>query len=228
MRSRRLGTGQVGRYRRYTGQQQGSRESATTKLDNTPRENKNQHLLKMCSFLVATGKFVSVTINYFRVGHTHSLVDQRLGVLVGKLARAAVLQNPQDSALWVPQRVWGARGNGKGTRGLPRRPKEFKEYLEQHCKGAGGRQAKVEIINGLYNFVDHFDNMGIKVSGLAATHWEPATNHSWRIMRRVDLPKLDQLDLAAQVPSCFEEPEHALDAILLAKQWVSSEVRPQT
>jgi hypothetical protein len=68
----------------------------TAKMDNCPSENKNQVMGLLCALLVGAHRFESVTVHFFRVGHTHSLVDQRFGVLSSKLARARMLQTLED------------------------------------------------------------------------------------------------------------------------------------
>ena len=66
--------------------------------DNTAREQKNQYALSFLAFLVAAGRFNTVTNNVFRVGHTHMKLDQRFSVVGSALSAAQTLEAPDDFA----------------------------------------------------------------------------------------------------------------------------------
>jgi hypothetical protein len=51
-----------------------------------------------------------------------------------------------------------------------------------------GREIHVEKIDAIYNFTEWFATLGLEMSGIASTHFEPEANHCWRIVRRGDLP----------------------------------------
>lgn len=45
-----------------------------TEADNTPRENKNNYLLRHLAGMVSRNKFRFVGYNFSRVGHTHGIL----------------------------------------------------------------------------------------------------------------------------------------------------------
>jgi len=74
--------------------------------DNTCREGRNQWQIMFASWLIRSGLFSSVTLAFYRVGHTHNEVDQRFIVVANALNRAKVLQTPQDRC-WNVSRLAG-------------------------------------------------------------------------------------------------------------------------
>ena len=65
-------------------------------MDNTPRENKNQLLLKWAASLASGKKFKSVSLHFLRVGHTHEDVDRRFKLIANELTRRRILQTPMQ------------------------------------------------------------------------------------------------------------------------------------
>ena len=61
--------------------------------DNASGEGKNQTVMKFCAWLVWCGKFETVTMTQFRVGHTHNVQDQRFAVVAGALKAQQVLED---------------------------------------------------------------------------------------------------------------------------------------
>ena len=64
-------------------------------LDNTSGENKNETLLAMCAWLVASGRFKQVRVLFLMVGHTHVIIDHIFGVITVGLRRKELLL-PED------------------------------------------------------------------------------------------------------------------------------------
>ena len=64
-------------------------------LDNTTGENKNETLLAMCAWLVATGRIKQVRVLFLMVGHTHVIIDHIFGVITVGLRRKELLL-PED------------------------------------------------------------------------------------------------------------------------------------
>ena len=71
--------------------------------DNTCRENRNQFLCLWGAHLVSSGVFDSVTFAYYRTGHTHNLVDQKFATMAANLARAGVVETPQEGGMLWPK-----------------------------------------------------------------------------------------------------------------------------
>lgn len=62
--------------------------------DNTTAQAKNQETFMLCAWLVLTGKFDSVSLNFLPVGHTHEDVDQFFSLLTGLIRRTKTYQDP--------------------------------------------------------------------------------------------------------------------------------------
>lgn len=60
--------------------------------DNATAEGKNQIVMKFAAWLVASGRFKSVDLTMFRVGHTHNKQDQRFGEVATALSRTRRLE----------------------------------------------------------------------------------------------------------------------------------------
>jgi len=64
-------------------------------LDNTTGENKNEYMIAMCAWLVASGKVKHVRVFFLKVGHTHIVIDHVFGVVTVGLRRQE-LMTPAD------------------------------------------------------------------------------------------------------------------------------------
>jgi hypothetical protein len=124
--------------------------------DNTTRESKNQHFATYLATLVSSNKFESVELQFLQVGHTHNEQDQRFSTVATVLSRAPVLETPSDFAKWIRENVKPLKG------------------LDLH----------VEVLDGTFDFQAWFAVLGIKIGGLASTHWEPDANHVWNFPQR--------------------------------------------
>ena len=78
-------------------------------VDNTTGENKNETLLAMCAWLVASGRVKQVRVLFLMVGHTHVIIDHIFGVITVGLRRKELLlpedlvQNIESSLAQNPQ-----------------------------------------------------------------------------------------------------------------------------
>lgn len=59
----------------------------TIQCDNTTRELKNGHVLRLCAGLVSNGTVRSVAVSCLRAGHSHEDVDQLFGQIAVKIAK---------------------------------------------------------------------------------------------------------------------------------------------
>lgn len=127
--------------------------------DNASGEGKNQIMFKFAAWLVWKGLFNEVILTQFRVGHSHSKIDQRFSECRTVLAEAPVLEDP-DSFVKALGRV---------------KPRE-------------GRFNKAEQIHAAVNFKGFFELLGISVSGHTQTQQKTAMNqeacHVFSFIRR--------------------------------------------
>ena len=65
-------------------------------VDNTSRENKNNHLMRFYAFLVASRKVLAATNSYLESGHTHEDIDQVHGQICEEIKKHRTLQTPKD------------------------------------------------------------------------------------------------------------------------------------
>ncbi|KAL3693141.1 hypothetical protein R1sor_006792 [Riccia sorocarpa] len=72
-------------------------------MDNSAKDNKNQHVLAFCSELVIRGVFEIVEINFLMVGHTHEDVDALISKVSARTINKDVLTLPALMA-----EVWGS------------------------------------------------------------------------------------------------------------------------
>ena len=64
--------------------------------DNTTSQNKNSLASVFLAFLVARGKFLTATVNYLTVGHTHEDVDRLFALILSVCLRREVWEVPTD------------------------------------------------------------------------------------------------------------------------------------
>ena len=172
--------------------------------DNTCRETKNNPFLLFCSLLVTWGIFKSVSVNFHRMGHTHGPIDQRFSVVALVVARRRILQTLTDFAHAITSGVHPAKG----------------------------RVLIVHICPGTYNFQEWlWLGTGVTTPGITPNPWtrELHTNHSWRLVRRCDLPGLDKSHGEAWNPvELVRGDAHQYDCVLLLKEWESSQSLSQS
>jgi hypothetical protein len=165
-------------------------------FDNTTRESKNQWFALFLAFLRTAQKFDGTGSQNLTTGHSHNRQDQRFSSAATLLSGAPVLEDPE----------------------------EFADYIRTHLKPADGHKLKVFVLDQTLDFQSYFASFGIKISGLAATHTEPDTNHSWSFVSRETCRKMYGTDLEIQCmnPEWEKLEEHDQDTILLCKQFLHS------
>ncbi|CAL1144838.1 unnamed protein product [Cladocopium goreaui] len=176
--------------------------------DNCAREGKNSIVAKWSCQAVAKGKFLSVSHIYGEVGHTHGPVDQRLSIAVSAFSNEDTIQTPGD----------------------------FLKILDTKVSPVKGRELKNGMLEGTWDYKTWVEQLGLQISGLvpnarAVGGDEHRVNHSWRFIRRCDLPKYDQKTGESWAPLEIEGlgPGKELsytpcdhDVIFLAKELVNS------
>lgn len=64
--------------------------------DNTTASAKNQYVCSYLAYLVSTHKFITCTLNFLMVGHTHEDVDQLFALVLWLLIRRSGFETPSD------------------------------------------------------------------------------------------------------------------------------------
>ena len=123
--------------------------------DNTTRESKNQTFLSFLAHLVARNMFEAAEVQFLQTGHTHNEQDQRFSFVGALLQRAPVLEDPYEFADWMHANIVPPRG----------------------------RALHVEVLESTGYVQSWLFQLDAQMSGLAATHTEPDTNHVWRLVR---------------------------------------------
>ena len=109
--------------------------------DNASSELKNQLAFKWCAWLLHRNLFKEIVISTFRVGHSHSKIDQRFSECRSVLSESANLESPAD----------------------------FLSAL-QKVKPREGRRLNLEEIQAAADFDKFFQNLEVCVSGHTQTH----------------------------------------------------------
>lgn len=103
---------------------------------------------------------MSCSNEFFQVGHTHNLVDQRFSIINPALKRTKCLETPDD----------------------------FLDLILSSITPTGNREIHVEKIDAVHNWADWFGEIEATLSGITITQREHDVTHSWRVVRRSDLP----------------------------------------
>ena len=169
--------------------------------DNTTRESKNQHFASYMAHRVTSETFESSEVDYMQTGHTHNEQDQRFSSVASLLSRAPVLEDPED----------------------------FAEWIRKHLLPARGRALHVEVVDSTWDFQLWYHKLNVQMSGLAATHLEPDTNHVWRFIRREMMPKLmPGTEVVVTHDAWKDLPPHDKDCVLIVKKYMHSSEVSQT
>ena len=116
--------------------------------DNAASEGKNQTVFFLAAWLVKRKLFDSVLLTQFRVGHTHSKIDQRFSELRSALSQSTVLEDPSAFAEAIRSGV---------------KPRESRELAVHHLHAAP-------------DFKSFFQHLELRVSGHAQTKFQKQRN----------------------------------------------------
>ena len=103
-------------------------------VDNCGGDNKNSHICKFCATLVDRGVFLSVTLAYLQVGHTHEDIDALFSIMSSSIKDLLSWDTPMQMAERVQRRM----SNFMGTRlrptkvcsGLPEGVRDWRSWLD--------------------------------------------------------------------------------------------------
>jgi hypothetical protein len=165
--------------------------------DNTTRESKNQTFLSFLAHLVARNMFEAAEVQFLQTGHTHNEQDQRFSSVGALLQRAPVLEDPYEFADWMHANIVPPRG----------------------------RALHVEVLESTWDFQSWLFQLDAQLSGLAATHTEPDTNHVWRLVRSsmlVNVLPPEALEVEVAHSSWKSLGADDSDVVLLVQQYMHS------
>ena len=138
-------------------------EFISIKYDDAGREGKNQHVAKWMSWIQHSGIARQVQDGSGEPGHSHDSQDQRFSIISARLAQCKVLQSPED----------------------------FVVTIRNTLRPIRGRAVFADILHGTWDWVRFFEDLGLNVSGIAASHAHPNVCFSKRFLQFRDLPKLN-------------------------------------
>ena len=145
--------------------------------DNATAEGKNATVFCLASFLAQRRMFSSVTCSQFRVGHTHSKIDQRFSEVRNTLSQCNQLEDPDSFCAAIQTGV---------------NPREKRELVVERVRAAA-------------NFKEFFQQLEIKVSGHTQTKKKTERNeeavHCFSFERRDERPEDDEADDLAPASS---------------------------
>ena len=103
-------------------------------LDNTSGENKNETMIAIASWLVASGYFKRVRVFFLMVGHTHVIIDQIFGVITKHVKGRELLDVPALERAIDVTMATNSQYEGKPTSML-RALFDFKSFATQDLGG---------------------------------------------------------------------------------------------
>ena len=84
-------------------------------------------------------------------------------------------------------------------------PEDFVVTIRQTLRPIRGRAVFADILHGTWNWVGLFEDLGINVSGIAASHAHPNVCFSKRFLQLRDLPMLNLPGWELEVPALFKD-----------------------
>jgi hypothetical protein len=123
-------------------------------------------------------------MEFFVVGHTHNVVDQRFSVVGPVLKAAQVLETPSD----------------------------FMNLIKERVRPGICRDLQVEIMQATHDWKAFFEHLGVAISGLTSTFQGEEVCHVWRCVRRVDISRYSKAVEAEWNITVPEDWGHIRDA----------------
>ena len=169
--------------------------------DNTVRENKNNQMLHLMSTLVAKNMFDLTGMFFHQKGHTHNCLDQVFGVISRLFQHCDVLRDLQDVADQVLD--------------ILKRP-SMQDFLTTE-----GESITVEIVEGVRDFKEYFEPLGIHFEG--GMRDDKSGMHCFLFMCRKDVPPAAQRDIVVPATGAGRSipsyTAHLCDVVMLTKRF---------
>ena len=169
--------------------------------DNTAREAVNQTFSQFMGFLTASGVFEDVTNERLQVSHTHNEMDQRFSSTGSILARAPVLEDPE----------------------------EFCDWIREHVTPPRGRKLHVEVLNTTFDFQSWLSILNVQIKGPTPTVLQPEFNHVLHFLHRDLVARAwpNILSIECEHDQFAEWQQEHGDAILVTKHILHSSAASQ-
>ena len=175
-------------------------EHLCVQADNTTAQAKNAEVGEFLAVLLRKHKFVSVTLNFLQVGHTHEDVDQMFSILLALVLRRIRFQTPQE----LQHAIQAAMAAVVAVR---------------------GEELHVEMLSHIRNFKEWMAPLGIHLSNCFVTREGISAPHSFTYKFRMDLSHFEHT-LLASAPGGrqrrIHDPPDALDVFCILKQFMST------
>ena len=103
-------------------------------------------------------------------------------------------------------------------------PDDFVNTIRQKLMPIRGRPVFADILPGTWDWEQFFEDLGLNVTGIAASHAHPRVCFSKRFLQLRDLPKLNLPGWELEVPPLFKDiPRHSQDVVMVCKQFWASD-----
>ena len=122
--------------------------------DNTTAQAKNQYAFTFLAYLVCTFKFITCTINFLMVGHTHEDIDQLFALVLWLLVRKSGFETPLEILSFL------------------------KRELQSHIEAKGSVLEAVQL-TAVHNFATWLWPLGLALSGAFLTRQGIEAPHSF-------------------------------------------------
>ncbi len=139
-------------------------------------------------------RFHCIEVEFLRSGHSHAELDARFSAVAAVLSAAPTLEDEDDFVGW----------------------------LTTHLKPVGNRKIIIETLGATFDFKKVLNKAGVHITGLAATHAQPLSNHVWRIIPRSIVSQVGLTDAAITCGHAdWQAEDDPRDAVLMVKQHMS-------
>ena len=159
--------------------------------DNTTAQCKNSLASVFLCYLVLKGKFLTATLNFLTVGHTHEDIDRFFALVLMTVLRKRAFEVPEDlvEQLQTSLQAWTEKR---------------------------GEELSVQLVEAIRDFTSWLDPLGIKLEGAFMPRQGKPASHSFSYKVRTDLTPAEAAAWAA-APGNRRAPPHPEDVFGVLK-----------